>query len=228
MVARWKLAEPDAAISLAFLEFAEPSFEVALSSLAGQVARIHVCPLFLFAAGHLRRDIPAIITGVSAYRPSCEITLGGAIGANANLATLMVQRIRQVLEGAETTNEVSRKALLLAGRGSSTVSAQQEFFRYGQLVSAPFAGELDAVAGFLSMQIPGLDDIIDQILPVGYEHVIVLPHLLVDGALFEGVQRAAARLEQDGVQVDVLPPLLPDAAVGDCLFEVMLGRAGPD
>src|SRR5438876_10639298 len=58
---------PDQIVEPAFLELAEPSIETAISRLGDRGARSFVTvPLLLFAAGHVKRDIPEAIRQAAA------------------------------------------------------------------------------------------------------------------------------------------------------------------
>ena len=58
LVARYRAAHPELDVSHGYVEIAEPSLAVALSTLAARNTRVIVVPLFLFAAGHIKNDIP--------------------------------------------------------------------------------------------------------------------------------------------------------------------------
>jgi len=76
-----RAAAPDLVVELAFLELMTPALESAVQRLAAAGARsIRVIPLFLGQGGHLRKDVPAIVTAIAAALPGVHIQLSPAAG----------------------------------------------------------------------------------------------------------------------------------------------------
>jgi len=77
---------PDARVEAAFLERLEPTLADAVRRLVAHgVDRITVFPLFMAPAGHLRRDVPALLEEIRAAHPALDIRLAPPIGAVAEL-----------------------------------------------------------------------------------------------------------------------------------------------
>jgi len=73
--------EPALAVQLAFLEFMAPSLREAGEMLVGAgCVRVDVIPLFLGAGGHVRKDLPELLTELSATHPHIRWHLQRAIG----------------------------------------------------------------------------------------------------------------------------------------------------
>ena len=78
---RVRLAGPDVAVQLAFLEFMTPSLHVAGRDLvASGCMRVAVVPLFLGAGGHVRKDLPALLAALAEEFPAVRWSLQPAIG----------------------------------------------------------------------------------------------------------------------------------------------------
>ncbi len=74
-------AAPDAAVSLAFLEFMTPGLVDAGAALAqAGCERVDVLPLFLGAGGHVRKDLPALIAQLREGHPGVRWELRPAVG----------------------------------------------------------------------------------------------------------------------------------------------------
>jgi sirohydrochlorin ferrochelatase len=58
LVATYRAARPDLDVVHAYVELAHPSLSDALCLLAQRTESVVVLPLFLFAAGHVKNDIP--------------------------------------------------------------------------------------------------------------------------------------------------------------------------
>ena len=75
------LAEPAAAVQLAFLEFMTPTLREAGDLLASAgCVRVDVVPLFLGAGGHVRKDLPLLLDQLGAAHPGVQWRLQPAIG----------------------------------------------------------------------------------------------------------------------------------------------------
>jgi sirohydrochlorin cobaltochelatase len=72
---------PDLTVELAFLELMRPALGECIAELArsGHSA-ITIAPLFLAQGGHLKKDLPRIVAGLSAEHPSIEIAVLAPIG----------------------------------------------------------------------------------------------------------------------------------------------------
>lgn len=73
--------EPDAEISLAYLELMQPGLGEAVEQLAARgVARISVVPLFMAQGGHMKKDLPALMNAIAVKYPRIEFRVTPAIG----------------------------------------------------------------------------------------------------------------------------------------------------
>jgi sirohydrochlorin ferrochelatase len=63
--------------------------------------RIVVIPYFLMLGIHLRRDLPALVTALKQRHPNVEIQVGRSLEDHPEMASLVLSRIREVIEEAE-------------------------------------------------------------------------------------------------------------------------------
>jgi len=83
---RCREGSPGTLVELCFLELMSPSLAEAVNALAGRgLRRITVVPLFLAQGGHLKRDLPGIISEVQAAHRELRIDVTSAIGDSAQL-----------------------------------------------------------------------------------------------------------------------------------------------
>lgn len=72
---------PSLTVELAFLELMEPPLPDAIAGLVtGGHKRITIAPLFIAPGGHLKNDLPKILSAIRAEHPGIEITLLPALG----------------------------------------------------------------------------------------------------------------------------------------------------
>lgn len=92
---------PHADVRLAFLEFMQPDLATALDqAVAGGAVRIDVVPVFLAQGGHVRRDVPQILTAAHARHPGVDIRLQEALGEQQ----AVIDAMAQCLLGTTTEN----------------------------------------------------------------------------------------------------------------------------
>ncbi len=73
--------QPDAPVTLAYLELMTPDLPTACAALVAQGAtKIRIVPIFLGQGGHVRQDLPALAAQVQALHPDVPIELAIAIG----------------------------------------------------------------------------------------------------------------------------------------------------
>ncbi len=72
---------PDCPVELAFLELMTPGLPEAVHRLAGRGAtRITIFPLFMAPGGHIRNDLPRIVSALREMHPGVEIAAEPALG----------------------------------------------------------------------------------------------------------------------------------------------------
>ena len=96
IVQRIRVARPEVAVELAFLEFMSPDVLVAgHRRAAAGCGRVEVLPLFLGAGGHVRKDLPQLLDQLAGQHPSVRWRLRSAIGeADAIIAAMAVEALR--------------------------------------------------------------------------------------------------------------------------------------
>ena len=85
---------PDFDVESGFLEFATPVIRTGLDKLKDRGAERIVCvPGMLFAAGHVKNDIPSVLNEYAARHPDMEIRLGRDLAVDAKLTRAAGARI---------------------------------------------------------------------------------------------------------------------------------------
>ena len=79
--ARMAELSPGVPVELAFMEFIAPVLDVAVDRLVARgVTRISVVPVFLAQGGHLKRDVPALVSAAAARHDGVTVELVTAAG----------------------------------------------------------------------------------------------------------------------------------------------------
>ncbi len=202
-----------------FLEFASPTIAEGVSRMVERgVGRIVAMPLLLFAAGHVLRDIPAALGAAASGYPGLEVIQAPHLGCCEAIVELSRRRFDESLAGlAHVGREAT--AVLLVGRGSREASALEEMRRFAELrdvADGPNGGWC-----FLAMARPSLAEGLRRMAASPAQRIVVQPHLLFPGKLYEEVVAAVAtQRAADGAKEWVVArPLGPDPLVVSAIIE---------
>jgi len=81
-------------VRVAYLELMRPSLGEAVAALAAAGAKtIRVVPLFLGPGGHVKDDLPRLVSAAKAGHPHVEITLEKPIGEQATVIEAIAEAI---------------------------------------------------------------------------------------------------------------------------------------
>jgi len=192
----------------AFLELAEPSIPAAIETLAHGAGRVTMVPLSLFAASHVKNDLPLAVKRARSEHPSVRFHAGAHLGIHPAILDLLDDRARAV----ETELGVDRAdddiTVVLCARGSSDPNANADVHKLARLL---YEGRsFDRVeAGFIGVTDPLLDDALHDVAKTRPDAVVVLPYMLGDGVL-------TGRIRDGTDEFDAEYPYV-DAAAGDPL-----------
>lgn len=170
----------------AFLELCVPDMNMTIQNgpLAGN-KQIGIVPVFLFAAGHLKRDVPHLLSSLSKNRLS--FVMGNPVGEEDRCIALSKTRILETGFSPETES-----GLVMVARGSRDPEVLQAFDR----VSKKLQKELQAPhleMSFLTGPGPSLEDALQKVRARGFSQVYVAPYLLFYGTLVTDVHRVISQ-----------------------------------
>jgi sirohydrochlorin cobaltochelatase len=177
------------AVEAAFLELAQPRIDVAVERLLERgVGQIVTVPVILFAAGHVKRDIPAQVAAALAVRGRSDVrqTQLGHLGCHRAAVELSRVRMEEAEDGGRRTED-RESCLLLVARGSSDKEAAAEMREFAALRRAERPGMTLEVA-FLAKARPSFEEQMVKLAAADYERVIVQPHFLFEGELVDRIR----------------------------------------
>ena len=213
LVAAYRARRPDLAIAHAYVELAAPSLPEALDGLAASCGLIVVLPAFLFAAGHIKNDVPLAFAAASVRSPRTRFLSARPLGVDVSLAQLAFERIEQAaaLVAASAPGRAvppPRTAVVAVGRGSSDPDANGDFYKLTRLVSEG-RGWGSIHPCFAGITGPTVEEALEAAARSRPERIVVLPYLLFAGRIVEmlraKVEVFAAR--HPWLAVDIAPHL---------------------
>lgn len=90
---------PYSYVRAAFLELAQPDLGAAIAqAIEAGMRRVIVIPYFLTMGIHLRRDLPNLIAPQRRKYPDLEIDVGQSFEGHPLMASIILERVREVIE----------------------------------------------------------------------------------------------------------------------------------
>jgi sirohydrochlorin ferrochelatase len=181
LVDGYRSARPALDIAHGYVELADPLFAVALQELARRVDQVVVLPLFLFAAGHVKHDVPLALEQATSDFPAVRFMAARALGVHPTLIEIARERARSVLGDSAASHKT---ALIAVGRGSSDADANSDFYKVARLLAE---GEELAwlLPSFIGITWPLFEDAVELVLRSRPDRIVVVPYFLFAGRLIE-------------------------------------------
>jgi sirohydrochlorin cobaltochelatase len=212
---------PQYAVESGFLEFARPIIKDGLEALKAQgVSRILAVPGMLFAAGHVKNDLPWEINSFGTANPGLDVRYGRELAIDTKLLKAAAARIEEA--EAEAGPTVARKdtLLLVVGRGTNDPDANSNIAKVARMLWEGLGFGWAEVA-FSGVATPLVDAALERVVKMGFGRIIVFPYFLFTGILvkriYDWTDEAAAR--HPGVQFVKAPYLNDHPLVIDSFIE---------
>jgi len=205
-------------VDAAFLELAEPAIDEAIAGLAATVSQVTVVHLSLFAASHVKNDVPLAVQQARAAHPGLTINNGAHLGVHPAILDLLDDRAAAVEAELGVDRAADDVAVVLCARGSSDPDANADVHKLARLL---YEGrEFSRVeASFIGVTEPVLDETLHDLAKTRPDAVVVLPYMLGDGVLTGRIKDGADAFDDEYPYVDAAPgePLGTDPRLLDVL-----------
>ncbi|PKU21754.1 sirohydrochlorin chelatase [Telmatospirillum siberiense] len=170
-----------------FLEFARPVIRDGLDALKSRGARrILALPGMLFAAGHVKNDLPSEINNFAAENPDLEVKYGRELAIELKLLKAAAERIE---EAERTSGQAVSRAdtlLLVVGRGTNDPDANSNIAKVTRMLWEGM-GFGWAEYAFSGVATPLVDAALDRVQKLGFARVVVFPYFLFTGILVKRI-----------------------------------------
>ena len=204
-------------VAHAYVELARPSLAEALDGLAERAREIVLLPVFLFAAGHVKNDLPLAVAAARQRHAAQRFTIARELGVDAGMIELAAARIRAALASLPDAAP-GETALVLVGRGASDPNANAEFCRLTRLV-AEGQGWLAAVPCFIGITRPNVPEALEWAARARPRRIVVAPYFLFAGLLLHRLQGLVADFSRryPWIATALAEPLYPHETLLDLL-----------
>jgi sirohydrochlorin cobaltochelatase len=202
---------PGIPVEHGYLEFANPVIQAGLERLRAQgVTRVLAVPGMLFAAGHAKNDIPAVLNTYAARHPELTVTYGRELGVDLKMLRAAGDRIEEAIERAPRRIENHDSLLLVVGRGASDPDANANVAKVMRMLWEGMGFGWGAVA-FSGVTFPLVAPALEHAVRLGFRRIIVFPYFLFTGVLVKRIYAAADDMQSLHPEVDfVMAPYLGD------------------
>ena len=176
-------------VEMGYLEFATPVIREGLDRLRAKgVKRVIALPGMLFAAGHVKNDVPSVLNAY-AKEHGITIEMGRDLGIDAMLLEAARDRIEAAL--AEAPDFPREKTLLaVIGRGTSDSDANGNVHKVARMLMEGM-GFAHVEVGFSGVAHPRVDVALERAVRLGFERIVVFPWFLFTGVLIRRIHDQA-------------------------------------
>jgi sirohydrochlorin cobaltochelatase len=180
---------PEYDVESGYLEFARPMIREGLESLKGRGAtRILALPGMLFAAGHVKNDLPWELNTFAAENPSIAVAFGRDLAIEPKLLAAARDRIEAAERGAQDDVPREETLLLVVGRGTNDPDANSNVTKVARMLweGMGFGWAETAYSGVAH---PRVDAALERAVRLGFRRIIVFPYFLFTGVLVKRIYR---------------------------------------
>ncbi len=195
---------PNYDVESGFLEFATPVISEGLDKLRDRGAKKIICiPSMLFAAGHVKNDLPSEVNNYGAANDGLEMVFGGELAIDPKLLEAAKQRIEECEAAAETTVAREDTLLMVVGRGTNDSDANSNVSKVARMLWEGM-GFGWAEVSYSGVAYPLVDAGMERAMKLGYKRIIVFPYFLFTGILVRRIYAWADEAAAANPDVEVL------------------------
>jgi sirohydrochlorin cobaltochelatase len=212
---------PATDLATGFLEFARPLIRDGLDALVAKGARrILAVPGMLFAASHVKNDLPWEINSFAAGHDGLEMRFGRELAIEPKLLAAARDRIAAAEDRAARTVPRGESLLLVVGRGTNDPDANSNIAKLARMLWEGM-GFGWAEAAFSGVAAPLVEPALRRLARLGFARIIVFPYFLFTGVLVKRIYEAARRVAADHPEIEILnaPYLNDHPLVLDCFVD---------
>lgn len=217
LVDLYQQRRPEFEIHHSYIEIAHPLLPEALANLGHSAGDVTLLPLFLFAAGHVKRDIPAALEIAQQKSPDLRFRTARELGIHPALVSLALQRAESVMSPANEMTK-NKPTVILVGRGSSDPEANDEFQQVAHRLMETSKFQ-DVLPCFVGIAQPRFERALEVALNAAADQLLVLPYFLFRGRLLTKIHEQAASFQAQNPTIKFA--IAPHLGVTEQLLTVM-------
>ena len=221
---------PQYDVESGFLEFARPTIQEGLKKLMERgVTEILAAPAILFAAGHVKNDIPWELNSFAASHPVLSLSCGRDLSIEPKLLMAARDRIQAAMETAGGGVAAADTLLMVVGRGTNDPDANSNVSKVTRMLWEGM--DLGwAETCYSGVAHPRVDKGLERVAAMSFRRIIVFPYFLFTGVLVKRIyaQMAEVASKYPGTEFVAASYLNDHPRVLDTLAERVTGIAEGD
>ncbi|GAB6052648.1 sirohydrochlorin chelatase [Magnetospira thiophila] len=175
---------PQVDVESGFLEFAQPVIRQGLDKLRDRGAkRIFCLPGMLFAAGHVKNDLPSEVNEFASAHPQLDVRFGRDLAIDSRLLTAAAERIASVCDEAVSREDT---LLMVVGRGTNDPDANSNISKVARMLWEGMGFGWCEVS-YSGVAYPLVDAGLARAVRLGYKRIVVFPYFLFTGRLVKRI-----------------------------------------
>ena len=176
---------PEFDFATGYLEFARPTIRDGLAALSAQGARqILAVPGMLFAASHVKNDLPWEVNSFMADNPGVAVRLARDMAIDPKLLRAAADRIAVAARGSASA--FADTLLVVVGRGTNDPDANSNISKVARMLWEGMGFGWAEVA-FSGVAHPRVDAALARAARLGFPRIIVFPYFLFTGVLVKRI-----------------------------------------
>ena len=208
-------------VETGYLEFARPVIRDGLDALKRRGARrIVAVPGMLFAAAHVKNDLPWEINSFAAANPAIEVRFGRELAIEPKLLRAAAERIAEAETAAGPAKPRDQSLLVVVGRGTNDPDANSNIAKVARFLWEGMGFGWAEVA-YSGVTHPRVEPALRRALKLGFARIVVFPYFLFTGVLVKRIYDETDRVAADHPEIEFLkaPYLNDHPLVLDCFAE---------
>jgi len=208
-------------VETGYLEFARPVIRDGLDALKRRGARrIVAVPGMLFAAAHVKNDLPSEINSFAAANPGIQVRFGRELAIEPKLLRAAADRIAEAETAAGPAHPRDQSLLVVVGRGTNDPDANSNIAKVARFLWEGMGFGWAEVA-FSGVAHPRVEPALRRALKLGFARIVVFPYFLFTGVLVKRIYDETDRVAADHPEIEFLkaPYLNDHPLVLDCFAE---------
>jgi len=197
---------PNIPVEHGFLEYSAPNIHMGLDSMIEQgIEEIFAVPGMLFAATHVKNDIPSVLTTYMQKHEGLKIHYGRELGLHPLMIAAFEARILEAmgLTEAPKPGDLYDTMLVVVGRGTSDTNANPEASKLTRIVTEDLGfGWAETV--YSGVTFPSVGRGLEMALKLGYKKVVVAPYFLFSGRLIERIHNYVDKVAAENPDVNFM------------------------
>ncbi|HSE79213.1 MAG TPA: sirohydrochlorin chelatase [Alphaproteobacteria bacterium] len=209
LAARLTARLPQYRVGAAYLEFARPMIREGLDRLkAAGAKRVLALPGMLFAAGHVKNDLPWELNSFAAENGDMTVEYARDLAIDPKLLRASVERISAAEAIASRPCARKDSLLVVVGRGTNDSDANSNIAKLARMLWEGMGFGWAEIA-FSGVAHPRVDATLSRAARLGFQRIVVFPYFLFTGVLVKRIYRqtdeaALAHPEVEFLKADYL------------------------